>query len=183
MCLSNYNSQQWRRASCALENKRAETKTGMCLFDGSLEIRVRLGGKWICQRCEWIIAIDAVQRWHNFQSPIHLSVVCVCARGGKARRVTGSKSVDEVLPWRWARAQNKRGNHTRSFSHWLSLHVSVWQVEPRCASSTAHGAVRIHYNNMVLLFGLQEWNSDYEVFSFIIVLCILLNSETKTKTI
>lgn len=87
---------------CSRE-QTSRNKTGMCLFDGLLEIRVRLGGKQICQRCEWIIAIDAVQRWHNFQSPTHLSAVCVCAFGGKAKRVAGSERTcdeanDEVLP-------------------------------------------------------------------------------------
>lgn len=74
-------------------------KTGMCLFDGFLEIRMGLGGKRICQQCEWIIVIDAVQRWHNFQSPIYLSAVCLCLW---AKHVTGSERacepVDEVFP-------------------------------------------------------------------------------------
>lgn len=74
----------------------------MCLFDGLLKIGAQLGGKQICQRCVWIIAIDAVQRWHNFQSLIHLSTVCVRAFGEKVKRVTGSErateTVDEVFP-------------------------------------------------------------------------------------
>lgn len=74
----------------------------MCLFDGLLEMQVQLGGKQICQWCEWIITIDAVQHWHNFQSPIHLSAVCVRSFGGKAKHVTGSERahepVSEVFP-------------------------------------------------------------------------------------
>ncbi len=126
---------------CSWE-QTSPSKTGMCSFDGLVEIRVRLGGKRICQRCEWIIAIDAVQRWHNFQSPIHLSAACVCAFGGKAKCVASSEHTreadDEVFPWHWAGAENKRRNHMSSFPHQLSLHVSLWQVEPQCASFTAH---------------------------------------------
>lgn len=77
-------------------------KTKMSLLKGLLKIQVRLGGKRIRQQCEWIIAIDAVQRWHSFQSPIHLSAECVCAFGGKAKRVTASEraceTVDEAFP-------------------------------------------------------------------------------------
>lgn len=81
-------------------------KTKMGLSKGLLEIQVRLGGRQIRQQREWIIAIDAVQRWHSFQSPIYLSIYlsaeCVCAFRGKAKRVTGSEraceTVDEAFP-------------------------------------------------------------------------------------
>lgn len=133
-------------------------KSGMCLFDGVLEMRVQLGGKQICQWREWIIAI-AVQCWHTFQSPIHLSAVCVCSFGGKAKPVTSSEHgyepVGEVFPWRWVRAKYKC-RITCLFPQRFGLCVSRWQVEPHCAG---FNVVWIH-NNIYLLVGFQHIRSE-----------------------
>lgn len=133
-------------------------KTRMCLFDGLLEIRVQLGGERMCQRCEWIIQPSMLCRVGTIfkvRSIYQLNVFVPL--GEKAKRVTGREraceTADEVFPWHWARAKNKRRNHKLSFSHRFSLHVSLWQVEPQCASFTVC-TVQSEYITTIL-FGLQ----------------------------
>lgn len=117
------------------------SKSGMCLFDGLLEMRVQLGGKQICRWREWIIAIDAVRRWHNFQSPIHLSAVCVCSFGGKAKACNRQRSRPWACQWSvsltLSESTVQMPNHMCLFPHRFSLHVSHRQADPHCAGFKA----------------------------------------------
>lgn len=114
-------------------------KSGMCLFDGLLEMRVQLGGKQICQWSEWIIAIDAVRRWHEVRS-IYQLCVFVSFFGGKAKHVAvAHEPVSEVFPWRWVRAKYK-----------CQIICACFHIASVC---TSHGDEQTH---MVLVFKAQS---------------------------
>lgn len=140
MCVCVQLQQAWGTP----ENKRAATKVERAFVWWLVGNPSAPGRKADLSAVSMDHSCAALAQFSKFD----LSAACVCAFRRKAKRV----SVDEVRYPDAERKQNERRNHTSSFPHQLSLHVSLWQVGPQGVSFTALGAVSMHYDNNMFLW-------------------------------
>lgn len=140
MCVCVQLQQAWGTP----ENKRAATKVERAFVWWLVGNPSAPGRKADLSAASMDHSCAALAQFSKFD----LSAACVCAFRRKAKRV----SVDEVRYTDAERKQNECRNHTSSFPHQLSLHVSLWQVGPQGVSFTALGAVSMHYDNNMFLW-------------------------------